>query len=118
MMVYWSEAASVYVRRADHRELAELAFTVIDPAAPEVAAAAAVRSGDAARIATARVELGRMLAVSPTSVRANVALAIYFHLLGRVDDREAVMRLLRAVAGDHPAVQGLEGRFHERRSGP
>ena len=92
--VFWSEAASVYVRRDRHPELLPLAFTIIDPAAPEPSAANAVRSRDPARIAAARAELGRMLAASPTSVRANRALAIYFHLLGRTVERDVVMRAL------------------------
>lgn len=109
--VYWSEAASVYVRRDRHPELAPLAFATIDPAAPERSAAEAVRSRDPARIAAAHAELGRMIAASPTSVRANGALAIYFHLLGRATERDTVMRLLRAVAPDHPAVIALDARF-------
>ena len=92
--VFWSEAASVYVRRDRHPELVPLAFTTIDPAAPELAAADAVRSRDPVRIAAAHAELGRMLAASPTSVRANRALAIYFHLLGRSVERDTVMRAL------------------------
>ncbi|HEY1586507.1 MAG TPA: hypothetical protein VGH63_12520, partial [Polyangia bacterium] len=94
--VFWSEAASVYVRRDRHPELVPLAFTTIDPAAPELAAANAVRSRDPARIAAARDELSRMLATSPTSVRANRALAVYFHLLGRTVERDTVMRALPA----------------------
>jgi hypothetical protein len=109
--VYYSDAASVYVRRAAHPELAPLAFAVIDPAAPERSAALAVQSGDGVRIAQARAELGRMLTESPASLRANSALAIYFHLLGRVAERDTVMGVLRAVAGDHPAVRELERRF-------
>src|SRR5206468_6857616 len=85
--IFWSEAASVYVRRDRHPELVPLAFTTIDPTAPELAAANAVRSRDPARIAAAHRELGRMVAASPTSVRANRALAIYFHLLGRTVER-------------------------------
>ncbi len=92
--VYWSEAASVYVRRAAHPELLPLAFTAIDPGAPELAAANAVRSRDPARIAAARDELGRMLTASPTSVRANRALAVFFHLLGRPAERDTVLRAL------------------------
>jgi hypothetical protein len=94
--LFWSEAASVYVRRDRHPELVPLAFTTIDPAAPELAAANAVRSRDPARIAAARDELSRMLAASPTSVRANRALAVYFHLLGRSVERDTVMRALPA----------------------
>ena len=45
--IFWSEAASVYVRRDRHPELLPLAFATIDPSAPELAAANAVRSGDA-----------------------------------------------------------------------
>jgi hypothetical protein len=92
--VYWSDAASVYVKRAAHPELAGFAYAVIDPAAPELAAANAVRSGDRARISGARNELRRMLAESPTSVRANRALAVWFHLLGRPIERDTVMRAL------------------------
>ncbi|HEX6835127.1 MAG TPA: hypothetical protein VF334_01070, partial [Polyangia bacterium] len=92
--VFWSEAASVYVRRDRHPELMPFAFSTIDPAAPELAAANAVRSRDPARIAAARDELSRMLAASPTSVRANRALAIYFHLLGRAAERDTVLRAL------------------------
>lgn len=111
MEVYWSDAASVYVRRAAHPELASLAFVAIDPAAPELSVAEAVRSRDPARIAAAQAELGRMVAASPTSVRANGALAIYFHLLGRTAERDTVMRLLETVAPDHPAVKLLRRRF-------
>jgi hypothetical protein len=109
--IFWSEAASVYVRRDRHPELLPLAFTTIDPAAPELSAAEAVRSRDPARLAAAHAELGRMIAASPTSVRANAALAIYFHLLGRTADRDTVMRALRAMAPDHPAVRALGARF-------
>jgi hypothetical protein len=109
--VYWSDAASVYVRRDRHPELAPLAFRAIDPAAPEQSAADAVRSGDPARLAAARDELSRMVAASPTSVRANGALAIYFHLLGRTAERDTVMKLLHAVAPAHPAVRALDRRF-------
>jgi hypothetical protein len=110
-MVYWSEAASVYVRRDAHPELGPFAFAVVDPAAPELSAAQAVRSGDRARIAAAHAELGRMLAESPASLRANSALAIYFHLLHRTRERDTVMQVLRTVAGDHPAVRELDRRF-------
>jgi hypothetical protein len=92
--IYWSDAASVYVRRDRHPELVSLAFSTIDPAAPELSAANAVRSRDPARIAAARDELQRMLTASPTSTRANRALAIYFHLLGRAAERDTVMRAL------------------------
>jgi hypothetical protein len=109
--VYWSDAASVYVTRAAHPELAPFAFAVIDPSAPELAAAEAVRAHDPRRIEAARLELERMVAASPTSVRANGALAIYFHLLGRTVERDTVMKLLRAVAPDHPAVRALDARF-------
>jgi hypothetical protein len=109
--VYWSEAASVYVTRAAHPKLAPFAFAVIDPSAPELSAAQSARSGDPRRIEAARLELERMVAASPTSVRANGALAIYFHLLGRTLERDTVMKLLRAVAPDHPAVRALDARF-------
>ncbi len=92
--IYWSEAASVYVKRAAHPELVPLAFAIIDPAAPELTAANAVRSRDPGRIAAARDELERMVLASPTSVRANRALAVYFHLLGRTVERDTVMRVL------------------------
>ena len=114
MMVYWSDAASVYVVRAAHPELASLAFVVIDPAAPERSAAVAASTHDAARIGRALDELQRMLTASPTSIRANSALAILFHLSGRSADRDVVMRLLHAVAPDHPAVRELERRFGTR----
>ncbi|HEY2746520.1 MAG TPA: hypothetical protein VGL86_17935 [Polyangia bacterium] len=95
--IFWSEAASVYVRRDRHPELVPLAFTTIDPAAPELAAANAVRSRDPARIAAAGQELRRMVLASPTSVRANRALAVWFHLLGRTVERDTVMRVLPAA---------------------
>ena len=109
--VYWSEAASVYVVRTQHPELAALSFGAIDPAAPERSAAAAVHSHDTARIAAAGDELRRMIAASPTSVHANGALAIYFHLLERIRERDTVMKLLLEAAPDHPAVQELARRF-------
>jgi len=105
--IFWSEAASVYVRRDRRPELLPLAFTTIDPAAPELSAANAVRSRDPARIAAARDELERMLTASPTSVRANRALAVYFHLLGRTVERDVVMRALPA-----DDARELERRFH------
>ncbi len=111
MMVYWSDAASVYVVRAAHPELASLAFGAIDPAAPERSAAEAARSGDAARIGQALGELRRMVTASPTSIRANSALAILFHVIGRSAERDVVMRVLHAVAPDHPAIRELDRRF-------
>jgi hypothetical protein len=109
--IFWSEAASVYVRRDRHPELVPLAFAAIDPSAPELAAANAVRSGSSARVAQARDELSRMLAASPTSVRANRALAVYFHLLGRTDARDTVMRAL-------PPEEAAELRRRFTSSGP
>ena len=111
MMVYWSDAASVYVLRAAHPELASLAFVAIDPAAPERSAAEAARSPDDRYVAAARAELQRMLTASPTSLRANSALAIWFHLTGHAAERDVVMRVLHAVAADHPAVRELDRRF-------
>src|SRR5262249_4710688 len=92
--IYWSEAASVYVARAAHPELLSLAFSVIDPAAPELAAANAVRSRDPSRIAGARDELQRMLTASPTSTRATRALAVYCPRLGAPAERDRGMRAL------------------------
>jgi hypothetical protein len=111
MMVYWSDAAAVYVERQAHPELASLAFVAIDPAAPEQSAAAAARSHDDRHLAAARAELQRMLTASPTSVRANSALAILFHLTGHSAERDVVMSVLHAVAADHPAVRELDRRF-------
>lgn len=109
--IYWSEAASVYVRRDLHPELVPFAFAAIDPTAPERSVGDVVRSGDARRIAAAHHDLGRMVAASPTSVRANGALAIFFHLTGHTNERDTVMRALRIMAPDHPFVRELDRRF-------
>ena len=72
--VYWSEAASVYVGAPRIPRSLRSPTRVIDPAAPELERrerGALARSRRASP--RARAELGRMLAASPTSVRANRA---------------------------------------------
>ena len=110
MMVYWSDAASVYVERQAHPELAALAFVAIDPAAPEQSAAAAARARRSL-LATARAELQRMLTASPTSVRANFGAGNPVPLTGHAAERDVVMGVLHAVAADHPAVRELESKI-------
>lgn len=115
MMAYWSEAAIVYARRADHPELAGLAYRFIDPRAVDVSVFEGVRrhGGDEDEMAELEREVRRMRDASPTGLRANAAVALYYHLRGPEfrPQRDAALRVLREEHGDERAVVELLGRI-------
>lgn len=109
MLVYWSDFAVVYASRAAHPELASLQLDALrDPDAvlPEIARALDAKV-DPRRI---HEQLQRMVAASPTSVRAGGALCLYYQRMGPTwwSRRDAALRALKAIAPEHPIVQALE----------
>jgi hypothetical protein len=112
-MVDWSEAAIVWVRLADHPELAPLRFSHVDPRSIDGSVVRALGRGAAtpAEAAALRTELERMVLASPDSVRVLVALAIFHHLRSDPAARDRVMQRLEEIAPDHPAVRELRRRF-------
>jgi hypothetical protein len=106
-LVFWSDPATVWVKRAAYPQLSSLSFT-LDPRAIDTSVARAISSGHAQQVS---VELARMLEASPQSVRALSALATEYHLLGDAVARDKVMQTLEALAPDHPAVRELARRF-------
>jgi hypothetical protein len=116
MMVYWSEPAIVYVRRTAGGDLAGLELAHVDPRAVDASIAAAVNAHRADPVALSAIEreVVRMRAASPNGIRANVAVAVYYHLRGRAFDarRDAALELLWRRHRDVPAVQELLLRMH------
>ena len=111
MMVYWSEPAIVYAPRTAAPELARLELLHLDPSAVDASIAEATRShrDDPAGLSAIEREVARMVAASPTGVRANAAAVVHYHLRGRAFDarRDAALDVLRQRHGDEPAVQEL-----------
>jgi hypothetical protein len=107
MLVYWSDPATVWVRRAAHPELEELH---LDPKNPVQSLLSAMSGADQARLDALERELQRMLTASPESLRANALLALFFDQRGRIRERDAVLDRLEALAPDHPVVKQLRAR--------
>jgi hypothetical protein len=118
MMPYWSEAAVVYVRRADRPDLAGLEYRFVDPLAVDVSVVEAVRrlGGDPAAMSELEREVLRMRAASPDGLRANAAAALYYHFRGPSFSarRDTALAVLRAKHADDPAVRELFGRMGAR----
>jgi hypothetical protein len=114
-MVYWSEPAVVWVKRAAWPGLDAHAFRFVSPAAVDAAVFGAVTrsNGDVATLAAIEREVHRLVAASPTSVRANVAQVVFYHALGpgARPQRDAALARLQALAGDQPVVRELAERL-------
>jgi hypothetical protein len=114
-MVYWSEPAVVWVRRAAWPGLDAHVFRFVSPAAVDASVFGAVQrsGGDVATLAAVEREVQRLVAASPTSVRAHVAQVVYYHALGpgARGQRDAAFARLQALAGDQPVVRELAARL-------
>jgi hypothetical protein len=107
-LVYWSEAALVYVRRESYPELEELRFRFIQPDNLVQSLGTAVRMtrGNREQLQTIYGELLRMGSSSPHSIRLNVLMALFFNSMSpeHQEDLDVVLSFLRETAPDHPAV--------------
>ncbi len=112
-MVFWSDAATVFVRNDAHPELTALRYTILDPRSLDGSVAKAMsHAGENPSIAPQIIaELGRMLAIDPDAIRPLVALVIFHQLRGDIEARDAALKHVLAVAPDHPAVIELQRRF-------
>lgn len=106
-MIYWSEAAVVYVRAGS--PLDELAYRFLVPAdeTASLARALAWAGQDPGRRAALRGELERALSEDPDAVRPNALLAIYHHQTGDHAARDELLRRLDQLDAEHPAVRAL-----------
>jgi hypothetical protein len=96
-LVYWSEAALVWVRADAYPELAPLALgwvpRLIDASGDAVVAMLAPVTHDATARAGVEAELLRMTAASPDGRRANALLALFYDTMGPAyrDKRDRVL---------------------------
>lgn len=114
-LVYWSEAAVVYVPTGSR--LDRLAFRFLVPAdeAPSLARALRWAGKDPARRAAVRGELERILAADPDAVRPNVLMALFFHGTGDRAATDAILQRLDELDPDHPAVRELRAAIRRDR---
>jgi hypothetical protein len=109
--VYWSEPATIYLRRGTRPDLEAQAFRFLKPFHPSESIAAAVRwaGSDRSRLAAIEAELLRMQAASPDGVQPLSLLVVFYHGLGpdAAPRRDAAWGRLLAVAPEHPAVLQL-----------
>jgi hypothetical protein len=108
-LVYYSEAAVIYVRRDAYPQLAAGALRHIRPAGVVTGVVRAIEAarGEERALAGIRAELEGLVAASPGSARLLVALAVFHHLRGPAawGARDEVVRGLRARHPDHPKVR-------------
>ncbi len=115
-MVYWSEAAVVYVPRdgAD-AELVARAYRFVHPADPvsSVGAAAMAAQGNPSHMEQVHAELLRLVSDEPDGIRANTVLALFYDFAGEpfAERRDEVVQQLLTIAPDHPAVVELVQRL-------
>lgn len=118
-LAYWSDTASIYIRRDVHPGLARDAYRFVDPFdVPSSIGAAVARShGDRATLDAILADVHRMLDASPDSVRANLALATFFDGLGPAGaaDRDAVLARLLDLTHDAPAIVALVSALRSHR---
>jgi hypothetical protein len=121
-LVYWSEAALIYVRAPLASRLVDHAFKWIHPASVDVSVARAVTaaSSDPAIDAELRSEIERMLEASPSGLRSLTALIVYSHLKGEGNwpQRDAAMARLQSLFPDNPTVEELHARIWGQTSPP
>ncbi len=107
--VYWSDTAIIYVERRHHPLLMAQSFQLLDPSAVDRSVVDRLQrqGGDERLVAQVGDELLRMLQESPESLRANVALLLFYHLRGPAHwaERDRVRDRLLQLAPDHPAVR-------------
>jgi hypothetical protein len=110
-LVYYSEAALIYVRSERYPGLAPLRFRVLEPVAPDLAVLRAM-GGAAVEGPTWRAlahELARARAASPLGLRILASSALFFHhsgpAYGKARD-QALATLLREYP-DHPVLPQL-----------
>lgn len=108
-LVYYSEAAVIYVRRGAYPRIEAGALRYIRPGGLTTGVVRAVEAarGDERALAGIRGELEGLVEGSPGSVRLLVALAIFHHLRGPASfgARDEVIRALRARHPGHPKVR-------------
>jgi hypothetical protein len=115
-LVYWSEAALVWVRADAYPELAPLAFRwvprLMQRGADAIAATLAPLASEPLARAEVERELLRLIAASPDGVRANALLALFYETMGPAyrAERDRVLAHLVDVAGGHPALADALGR--------
>ena len=111
--VYWSDVAVIWVRAHDHPELAPMAFRLLDPSFPTRSLEAALRQFGENEAAHRQIqsELDRMLAASPTSLRALTTAALYYDQIEDVGRRDDAMDLLLENYPEHDVVIRLPEMF-------
>ena len=110
-MVYWSEAAVIYVPRAAYPQLAPDALHFVRPGAEAPALQDALRrvAADPAAANALRDEIFGLADANPGSVRAHVLAFMVATFDGPAGDlvRRRHWRALLDLAPDHPAVQQI-----------
>jgi peptidoglycan/LPS O-acetylase OafA/YrhL len=110
-MVYWSDQAAVYVRRAAHLELANLFYRFISPddVPASIASALDANRANPAAIDAVVAEVRRMLEASPESLRANIALLTVLDASGpsRKAERDALFETLVTLTREIPSMAAV-----------
>lgn len=111
MMVYWSEAAVIYVTRKHYPNLRPFRYQYIHPASVDESVYYTVRrwGHDPKHMAQLQAELQRMVEASPQGIRSLMGMVLFFHFRGRAyrKQRDAWAQRLSQAAGSHPTVQQL-----------
>ena len=114
--IFWSEPATIYVRRGRYPALEGSALRFIKPSDPVASLGAALRAaaGDRSRLSAIEDELLRMQSASPEGVQAGSLLVLFYGSLGpqASAQRDAYWNALTLQWPDHPAVRQLGQRLN------
>ena len=118
-LVYFSEAAVIYVRADRYPQLAALRFRLLDPIAPDVAVERALAEGavGSPQWRILESELARARAASPLGLRVLASSALFFHRSGPAfrAQRDQTFATLLGEHGGHPVLSELARRFESER---
>jgi hypothetical protein len=108
-MVYWSEAAVIYVQKKHYPHLLYLTYRWIHPLSVDGSIFQTIRQHrkNPRVLRELHQELQRMLRSSPRGLRSHLGMVMYYHLLGPTyrAKRDEWGRLLHDIAGHKPAVR-------------
>lgn len=111
MMVYWSEAAVVYVKRKKYSTWKKLSFQAIHPASIDQSVFRWLRRWrkDPKKVAVLENELKRMVQESPRGIRSLLGMTLFHHLRGKAfrKQRNQWANRLKKAAGHRPEVQAF-----------
>ncbi len=111
MMVYWSEAAVIYVKRKSYPSWKHLAYRMIHPASIDRSVYRALRQGkkDPKLVKQLHHELKRMVKASPRGLRSLLGMVLFHHWQGpsHHKERNRWAQTLRNAEGHRVEVQNL-----------